>query len=242
MFTKDLPEYYNSQHTSTTNMKPNIFICGVSGTGKSSSLRNLNPERTCILNTERKALPFKGAGKFKNQVSIDNYINFNKLFKSALESDKFDVIVIESFTSLSEFIMTQAKAIKTGFDVYSYYNDQILNVLSMSKNANGKYVVFTGIDDYLKGNESSSLSEDRIAIKVEGQKLKGMIEKEFVIVVFTMVSKSEKNEMQYEFLTNSDGIRSAKSPMDMLPVKMPNDLQEIINLSEIYYKGEETNG
>lgn len=223
-------------------MKPNIFICGVSGTGKSSSLRNLNPERTCILNTERKALPFKGAGKFKNQASIDNYINFNKLFKSALESDKFDVIVIESFTSLSEFIMTQAKAIKTGFDVYSYYNDQILNVLSMSKNANGKYVVFTGIDDYLKGNESSSLSEDRIAIKVEGQKLKGMIEKEFVIVVFTMVSKSEKNEMQYEFLTNSDGIRSAKSPMGMLPVKMPNDLQEIINLSEIYYKGEETNG
>jgi hypothetical protein len=223
-------------------MKPNIFICGVSGTGKSSSLRNLNPERTCILNTERKALPFRGAGKFKHQASIDSYISFQKLFNSALESDKFDTIVIESFTSLSEFILTQAKAIKTGFDVYSWYNEQVLGVLSKSKNANGKYVIFTGIDDYLKGNESSSMSEDRIAVKVEGQKLRGLIEKEFVIVVFTLVSKNEKSEMQYEFLTNSDGIRSAKSPMGMLPNKMPNDLQEIINLSEIYYKGEESNG
>ena len=39
-------------------MKPNIFICGPSGTGKSTSMRNLPPERTVILNTEQKALPF----------------------------------------------------------------------------------------------------------------------------------------------------------------------------------------
>ena len=35
-------------------MKPNIFVVGPSGTGKSSSIENLNPETTAILNTEMK--------------------------------------------------------------------------------------------------------------------------------------------------------------------------------------------
>ena len=47
-------------------MKPNIIVVGKSGSGKSSSLRNLNAERTAVLNTERKQLPFRGAKNFKN--------------------------------------------------------------------------------------------------------------------------------------------------------------------------------
>lgn len=37
-----------------------IAIVGQSGTGKSSSLRNLNAEETFIINVASKPLPFKG--------------------------------------------------------------------------------------------------------------------------------------------------------------------------------------
>ena len=53
-------------------MKPNIFICGPSGTGKSTSIRNLSPERTVILNTEQKALPFRKGVDFKLNVPINS--------------------------------------------------------------------------------------------------------------------------------------------------------------------------
>ena len=35
-------------------MKPNVIVVGKSGSGKSTSLRNLNPETTAVINTERK--------------------------------------------------------------------------------------------------------------------------------------------------------------------------------------------
>lgn len=37
-----------------------IAIVGESGTGKSTSLRNLNPEETFLISTTGKPLPFKG--------------------------------------------------------------------------------------------------------------------------------------------------------------------------------------
>ena len=36
-----------------------VFVVGKSGMGKSTSLRNLNPDETVIINTDQKALPFR---------------------------------------------------------------------------------------------------------------------------------------------------------------------------------------
>ena len=41
-------------------MAQEVLIVGASGTGKSTSIENLNPESTFIVNVARKALPFKG--------------------------------------------------------------------------------------------------------------------------------------------------------------------------------------
>lgn len=46
-----------------------ILILGESGCGKSTSLRNLNPEETFIISTTAKPLPWRGWKK--------NYIKFN---------------------------------------------------------------------------------------------------------------------------------------------------------------------
>ena len=83
-------------------MKPNIFVVGPSGSGKSTSLRNLNPETTIILNTEQKALPFRGGQKFKLNVPIADMKAFEHTFQKALKSEEATTIVIESFTSMIE--------------------------------------------------------------------------------------------------------------------------------------------
>jgi len=213
--------------------KPNIFVCGASGTGKSSSLRNLNPERTIILNVEQKQLPFKGAGKFKRQAMIATLEQFEKFFKDNLNKEDIDVIIIESFTSLCELIMAKSRKINTGYDIFNWYNDKVWEIIQKSKTSDN-YVVFLGLNQ----SEQSENGETWNYIKVEGQKLKGTIEKEFVMNLFTVMRADDKGEIQHYFVTNGDTTRSAKSPMDMLPKVMSNDLAEVIKLSEEYYKGE----
>ena len=42
--------------------------------------------------------------------------------------------------------------------------------------------------------------------------------------------------MEYNFLTNTNGKNSAKSPIDMLPYRMENDLSKVIGLADNYYE------
>ena len=214
--------------------KPNIFICGASGTGKSTSLRNLDPAKTIILNVEQKQLPFKSAAKFTRQAMIANFDSFKKYFKDAIKKEDADVVVIESFTSLCEMIMSKARAIKTGYDIFGWYNDQVWEIIQASKTADN-YVVFLGLDQ----SEQTDGGVSWRFVKVEGQKLKGTIEKEFVMTLFTVPTTDDKGDTSYNFVTKGDIARSAKSPMEMLPDRMPNDLAEVIKLSEQYYNGVE---
>lgn len=213
--------------------KPNIFIVGPSGSGKSTSLRNLDPKHTFILNCERKVLPFRTAHQFERQRYISTLADFNAYFQKAMETADIDYVIIESFTALSEMILIQAKKTKVGYDVYGWYADEIFKILLNSKNID-KYIIFTGVEDLVVSEDGESMK----MVKVDGQRLRGTVEKEFVIVLHTFAKLDEKNQMQYQFLTNADGKCTAKSPMEMLPYNMPNDLNEVIKLSEEYYKGE----
>ena len=222
--------------------KPNIFICGSSGSGKSTCLENLNPQRTIILNTEQKQLPFRRAGKFTKQKFIKNLDEFKLWFNRALASPDADVIVIESFTSLCEMIRVSARNKHSGWDawnsqsvkgLFTGYNDEVGMILRQSKGTD-KYVVFIGIDD--------ELSEGRVVerwIKVDGNEWKRKVEKEFLIVLFTdTAERKDDRTVNYRFITNSDGICSAKSPKEMLPMYNPNDLSLVIKACEEYYNVE----
>ena len=60
-----------------------IAIVGESGTGKSTCLRNLNPEETFLISTTGKPLPFKGyKKKYKNKSRLIDIIKKDNDFKS----------------------------------------------------------------------------------------------------------------------------------------------------------------
>ena len=210
-------------------MKANIIVVGKSGSGKSSSLRNLNPETTAVLNIERKQLPFKGAMKFKN-VGIPDLNTFNAAFKKAVESDEIKTIVIESFTSLVEMIYREADVRFKGFDVWSFYNKEIDRILNMSKNSN-KYIVFLAIDGAYDGDEGV---QERF-VAVDGNRWKKRVEKEFVVCLYTD-NRYTNDVSEYRFRTQSTGKDSAKSPMEMFDsLYIENDLAQVIEKCEEYY-------
>ena len=214
-------------------MKPNIIIVGPSGTGKSSSLRNLNPESTAILNTERKQLPFKGANKFMN-VPIKSVSELHDALDRAIKSDKVETIVIESFTSMIEIIFREADVRYKGFDVWSYYNKEIDKILDKSKNSD-KYIIFTAIDGVYEGDNGV---EERY-VAVDGNRWKKRVEKEFVICLFTDNLVTDEG-VKYRLRTNTTGRDSAKTPMGMFDsLHIDNDLSIVMSACENYYEQEQ---
>lgn len=215
--------------------KPNIFIFGPSATGKSTSLRNLDPAKTAILNTEQKALPFKEAGKFKN-VDIKTSLNFYKVLEKAMSNPEIKVIVIESFTGLCELVFRELNTVYSGFDLWGEFKKEVGKFLNLCKNTS-KYIVFTGIDAVISG--ASGVEERYIAIDGAWKKL---VEKEFVIVLYSNFVIDESGNPKHRFITNKQkGFEhvSCKSPMEMLPSTMDNDLKQVIDLIDKYYGFEE---
>lgn len=210
-------------------MKPNVIVVGKSGSGKSTSLRNLNPETTAVINTERKQLPFKGANNFMN-VPVQSLKDFNAAMTKAMSSDKVETIVIESFTSLIEMIYREADVRFKGFDVWSFYNKEIDRILNMSKNTD-KHIVYLAIDGAYEGDDGV---QERF-VAVDGNRWKKRVEKEFVVCLYTDNHYSN-DKVNYRFRTQSQGKDSAKSPMGMFDeLYIDNDLKQVIDKCNEYY-------
>jgi molybdopterin-guanine dinucleotide biosynthesis protein len=211
--------------------KPLIGIVGSSGTGKSTSLRNLPLKDTIIIDLERKGFPFKEAKNFQT-ITATILPEIEKAIETATKNA--DIVVIESFTKYCEILIDVAQKMYKGFDIWNYYNKQIRNTLESLKNEKATVVV-TAIDEIVKIMQPTGGEYNTRRIKVQGKVHEGCIEKEFLLVLFTEVRR-EKDSIEYCFQTNSDGITSAKTPMGMFSdLYIPNDLNTVINSVEEYY-------
>lgn len=223
-----------SIHESVDAVYPNILICGASGTGKSTSLRNLNKEQTVIINTERKVLPFREARQFKHHVNIHNLNEFYRNLNGALESANIQTIVIDSLTSLVEMVYFELvrNIEKSGDNVmvaWSQYKDTIHDILLRSKAAN-KFVVFLAVEDSIQ-DEMMRVTK---TVAVQGS-LKGKIAKEFEIALWTKIVDHDDPKEQYKFVTNGDSSNESKSPMDMFDRLIPNDLNQVLQTAYNYF-------
>lgn len=214
---------------------PIIAIVGVSGSGKSSSLENLDPASTCVLNIENKTLPFRKALEFTLNKNITDNISFDAEFNKALKDPKIKIIVIESFAAYCDKVAAKAKQVATGWEIWNYYSDKIYNLLETSKDNNGKFVIFICIDEVIKLMASSGAETSQRRIKVDGKKLEGKIEYHFPIVLFTLTKSEKDKPTTYHFVTNSDGLITAKSPRGMFPQLINNDLNLVIQTCKEYY-------
>lgn len=198
-----------------------VMIVGESGTGKSTSLRNLPAEKTAIINVSGKPMPFK-TNKELGIYSTDDY---GKI-QAALSKTDREIIVIDDATYLmtNEF-MRNAKV--TGFQKFT---DMALNFDNLIRFAaslpENKTVYFLG---HIERSD-----DGREHFKTIGKMLDNYVTVEGR---FTIVLKTVVKDGHYYFSTMNSGNDTVKSPIGMFDSDLiENDLAEVDKAIRAYYE------
>lgn len=226
---------------------PNILIVGKSGSGKSTSLRNMNRDYTWIANLENKALPFQNPefrhnyvipSDFRKAVDWGTIVKeFREVMYAAANSRECSCIVVESFDKLDESMLEYQKTTQTGWNVWDEHNKFILERLMEYK-----YwpipIIWMGSDDVVEIETTDpNRPIRRSSLNVLGRKWEGRVEREFEIVLHTHITVMN-GKPQYWFKTNNVGECSAKTPMGMFPqLLIENDLDMVLARIQEYYGG-----
>lgn len=216
-------------------MARTIMIEGPSGRGKSFSLRNLPVKYTLIMNHERQKLPFKGANAFREWRPTSLGATFKHL-DDALVNPQDQIIVIESLSAFLDMLLAEARVLKKGWDVFTYYNEKLGMFFERVRKFNdaGKYVIVISHDDITTNELTGDVV---VSAKVKGNEWKGVIEKEFDIVFHAELQIDQDKKRRYVFRTQTDGIVPAKSPFGMFDDEfIDNDLAEILAKIKDYDK------
>jgi len=208
-----------------------VLIVGQSGSGKSSSFRNLPPEKTVIVNCERKILPFKGFNKFKN-VNVNKHKDYTKLIKELKADQKYDYVIIDSLTSLLEISDKYCRTVYNGYDIYSKYNSIVYDLLQDIKDL-PQQVFITGIPEYVE----TAPGETKAVVKTVGKAWKASIEKELAIVLHTNLVDNEEGDItEYRLDTKPSKGTSAKSPDGMFSERfIENDVTIVSKAIDEYF-------
>ncbi len=218
-------------------MGQGILIIGESGSGKSTSLENLNPKETFIINVKGKSLPWQG---FKKQYSAENKNLFNTdqagqvldaLQKISDTRPEIKQIIVDDWQFISSAEL-MARSSEKGFEKFTSIAKSIYSIADKPRQLRDDLKVFylTHSEDVVDSDGNRKTKAKTVGKMIDNQiTLEGL----FTIVLYTNVEKT-KEGMKYQFVTNSDGTNTAKSPKGMFDAKIPNDLKEVIKRIDKY--------
>ena len=196
-----------------------VFVCGESGSGKSASMRNCQPERFGVINVSKKPLPFKSRLKV---LSTDSY----DVIKKALRKAEARSIVIDD----SQYLMVNAfmrRSNERGYDKFTEiaYNHWDLIRFVCDELPADKIVYFMShIERDQNGFEK---------VKTIGRMLDQYITLEGMS---SIVLKTQTEDGKYYFRTHNSGSDTVKSPIGMFESDtIDNDLQLVDDIIRNYY-------
>lgn len=196
------------------------LILGESGSGKSASLRNFEPEDVSIFNVAAKPLPFRK--KLPSRSTSDYGVIMQSIQSSAKKSFVIDdsqyLLCFESF----------AKAKEMG---YGKYTDMALHFYDLVQ-----FVIRQTPPDvivYFLHHTETAENTGKIKAKTMGKMLDNQLTLEGLFSIVLMCFTDGKKHL---FITQSDGKTTAKSPMDMFPTEIDNDLKAVDQAIRAYYE------
>lgn len=193
-----------------------VYVYGQSGSGKSRSLKNFSEDELLFVNCIGKRLPFRNKFKYElNSKNIDTIKNqLGRMPCKIAVLDDAGYLMTDSF-------MKGHSAPKSGSSTFELYNDiadKFYGLVSFVKNELPEDVIV-----YLIMHEDAKDS-GKVGLRTIGRLLdeKVCLEGMSTIVLHCMI-----RDGKHIFSTQSDGYDIAKSPEDMFPAEIDNDLKMV---------------
>ena len=210
------------------------MLLGQSGTGKTASLRNLNPADVLLIQAVKKPLPFRAkewvpCTKANPQGSI-LVTDIAQTIVGAMTRTAKPIIVIDDFQYIlaNEFmrrVLDQAK----GNEAFAKYNEIARNAWDILMCA-GKLADTTRVYILAHTQEDES---GHVKAKTIGKLLD---EKITIEGLLTIVLRTAVINGTYVFSTQNSGLDTVKTPMGMFEdAHIPNDLKAVDLAIQDYY-------
>ena len=196
-----------------------VLILGASGSGKSRSLKNFTADEIRVFNVAGKPLPFKG-----KLPKLDN-AGYRQIVSVLSKPDVKTYVIDDSQYLLSFELFGRAK--ETG---YGKFTDIALNFWSLIdfivKKTPPDVIVY-----FLHHTEETESGKTKI--KTVGKMLDNQLTLEGL---FSVVLLCTAEGGTHRFITQSDGTTPAKSPEEMFPIEIENDLKKVDTAIREYWE------
>lgn len=209
-----------------------ICVAGESGSGKTTSLRNLDPKTTYIIDADRKGLSWKGWKSQYNKES-KNYIQTSDIDKiSAILkgiSDKATNIKVVAIDTINIMMIDDemARMKEKGFDKWQDLAQSVWLLVSEAHFFRDDLTIVFMAHTQTERDDSGYYFT---RIKTSGKKLDKIV----LESKFTTVLLAKCVDGRYVFETQSRN-STAKSPMGLFDeFEIPNDMAEVIKRLEEY--------
>jgi hypothetical protein len=210
-------------------MSTAIMVIGESGTGKSTSLRNLNPQEVLLIQAVHKPLPFRSkdwtpANKQNPGGSVIHSDTAATIIQM-MQRTKKPIIVIDDF----QYILANAfmrRSAETGFQKFTDIAKDAWDILMAASGQSSEKRIYilahstTDDSGKTKAKTIGKLLDEKITI--EG--------------LLTIVLRTAVINGQYLFLTQNNGSDTTKSPISMFESEhIENDLAQVDKAICAYY-------
>lgn len=230
-------------------------IVGESGSGKSTSLRNLDPKKTFIINVANKPLPIRGykknykalsrnaeTGKYEGNLyhtsNVDKILQILKVINTTMPHIEY--VIIEDSQYLMSF-EAMDRAQEKGYEKFTQLAQHFYSILKEASSMRDDLKVFILTHSENVGDALNP----QFKIKTVGRMIDNMITIEglFTYVLFTVRKQNDDGVIEYKFMTNSNGTNTAKTPMGCFDeMLIDNDLNYVFEKIDIYNLDEYNNG
>ena len=221
-----------------------IMLLGKSGTGKSTSIKGLNPKETVVINVLGKRLPFKGSNALynkenKNLFQRESYTDIISLVQNI--SDKatnVKNIILDDFI----YVMRKeyfSRARETGYNKYTELAQHFQQIISTCEKLREDLNVFMIL-------HSEDVQSDKVTTGYKVSTVGNLVDNcynplEVVpMVLYSSVKYDDKGNIEYGFYTHrcKEGVVEipAKTPDEMFDEDfIPNDLGYVVKKMNEYY-------